>query len=377
MKFKMKAMGRVFIVGLIAFQLVSCGSTESANGVRVTGKVDQLLEGGFARLEIIGIEGPEPVDTAYFDFDGRYVMTVEVAEPSFYRLNFNDRQFVTLILTGEESEVEINADGNDPNGFSEVSGSYDTQHMVEIRELAMDFRDNAREVSQKILEARTQGDVATMELLNTEYQAVAIEHNERIKDKIRNSLPSLAAFYGIQNLDPEANFVFIDSVSAELQKVLPNNHLVMNLEKMVDERRKLVVGSVAPEIELPTPDGEVVKLSSLRGNYVLIDFWAAWCKPCRYENPNVVRVYNKYSDRNFEIYGVSLDRTKEAWLKAIEKDGLPWVHVSDLKFWNSIAAQKYQIKAIPATYLIDPDGKIIAKNLRGRSLEAKLEEIFG
>jgi thiol-disulfide isomerase/thioredoxin len=118
-------------------------------------------------------------------------------------------------------------------------------------------------------------------------------------------------------------------------------------------------------------------LSDLRGNYVLIDFWASWCKPCRMENPNVVRMYKKYSKDNFEIYGVSLDRNRAKWLQAIEADNLTWPHVSDLKFWNSAAAQLYNVQSIPFTVLIDPEGKVIDTKLRSRALERKMEEIFG
>jgi peroxiredoxin len=140
---------------------------------------------------------------------------------------------------------------------------------------------------------------------------------------------------------------------------------------------KFDTGEAVPEISLPNPDGQVINLSDLQGKYVMIDFWASWCKPCRIENPNVVRVYNKYKDQGFEILGVSLDRDRNSWLQAIEKDGLTWKHVSDLKFWQSEAAQSYGINAIPYTVLLDKEGKVIAENLRGASLEAKLGEIFG
>ena len=150
----------------------------------------------------------------------------------------------------------------------------------------------------------------------------------------------------------------------------------LSKQQQLDEMRALSVGQPAPEIELPNPDGRIVKLSDLRGKYVLIDFWAAWCKPCRQENPNVVRLYNQYKDKGFEVFGVSLDRTKEDWVKAIADDGLTWTQVSDLKYFNSVAAELYQIDAIPATYMVDPDGNIIAKDLRGPSLENKLAELF-
>jgi len=137
------------------------------------------------------------------------------------------------------------------------------------------------------------------------------------------------------------------------------------------------IGSTPPDIELNNPDGEVVSLYSLRGQYVLLDFWAAWCRPCRGESPALVAAYNKYHAEGFTIYSVSLDQTKNDWIQAIENDELgAWPHVSDLQGWNSSAGRIYGVSSIPANFLLDPEGKIIAKNLRGASLEAKLADIF-
>jgi len=143
--------------------------------------------------------------------------------------------------------------------------------------------------------------------------------------------------------------------------------------------KAVALGATAPEFAEADTSGKMVSLSSFRGKYVLIDFWASWCGPCRHENPNVVKAFNRFKNQKFTIIGVSLDRpnAKDKWLAAIHKDGLAWTQVSDLKFWDSKVAGMYAVRGIPQNFLIDPDGKIIAKNLRGDDLEAKLEELFG
>lgn len=148
------------------------------------------------------------------------------------------------------------------------------------------------------------------------------------------------------------------------------------LKLVVDQINANTIGAPAPDIVMNNPENEEVALSSLKGKVVLIDFWASWCGPCRRENPNVVKMYEKYKDHGFEIFGVSLDSSKDRWVQAIEADKLTWPHVSDLKGWKSSPAQVYGVRSIPTTVLVDAEGKILARNLRGPSLEAKLEEIF-
>jgi peroxiredoxin len=136
------------------------------------------------------------------------------------------------------------------------------------------------------------------------------------------------------------------------------------------------IGQPAPEIELETPEGKELALSSLKGKVVLIDFWASWCGPCRKEMPNVVKAYAKFKNKGFEIFGVSLDQDKARWIEAIQKDGITWPQVSDLKQWQSSVVRQYNIQGIPYTVLLDREGNILAKNLRGEELEKKLTEVL-
>lgn len=182
----------------------------------------------------------------------------------------------------------------------------------------------------------------------------------------------------------QADAVSVSQAVNNLAKKFPNhralNDLVSQYNLAVEQSKngtaKPVEGLMAPDLTMPDVNGKPFSLSSLRGKYVLVDFWASWCGPCREENPNVVAAYKKFSNKNFTILGVSLDKEKSAWLKAIKDDGLTWNHISDLKFWNSQAVALYNFDGIPYNVLIDPQGKIIAKELRGDDLQNKLAEVL-
>ena len=186
----------------------------------------------------------------------------------------------------------------------------------------------------------------------------------------------VAAYFVVKDFAYKLDLDGMKAVRAKFDVSLDGSEYVNKIESMIARMENVQVGSIAPDFTLPDVDGNQVSLSSFRGKYVLVDFWAAWCPDCRKENPNIVAAWEKFKDKNFAVLGVSLDRNRDQWLAAIEKDKLAWTQVSDLKYWNSEAAVLYCIRWIPMSYLIDPEGKIVAIGLEGEELHKKLEELL-
>ncbi|MCB0489081.1 MAG: TlpA family protein disulfide reductase [Cyclobacteriaceae bacterium] len=288
-------------------------------------------------------------------------------------------QFVDFILN--KSDIEINVDGNAPNGFVEIKGSPDMDLVSKVQALMNEAQSNPQmaDINVKFNEARMANDFATMEALQEEYMELYEQGTDKVATLLREQGPSVAVINLLSSanlVDRDKHFDLYLHVADMLKKEWPDYAVAKEFIAIVEKMKVLAVGQPAPEIALPNPEGTVVPLSSLRGKYVLVDFWAKWCGPCRKENPNVVQMYHKYNDQGFEVFGVSLDRNKQDWLQAIQEDGLVWTHVSDLKYFESQAAADYNITAIPFSILLDPNGVIIAKNLRGSGLQKKLAEIF-
>jgi len=199
------------------------------------------------------------------------------------------------------------------------------------------------------------------------------------KKFIQENPGSIISLNALESLAYSADYVDIKPLYDALTPAVKSTDAGKALGERMPKLKAVALGAIAPEFAEADTSGKIINLSSFRGQYVLIDFWASWCGPCRRENPNVVKAYNHYKGQKFTILGVSLDKpnAKDKWLAAIHKDGLTWNHVSDLKFWDSKAAGLYAVRGIPQNFLLDPNGKIIAKNLRGDDLEDKLAEIFG
>jgi len=216
--------------------------------------------------------------------------------------------------------------------------------------------------------------------MNARNEGIEAEKKKAEREFITAHRKSIVSLYALQELAgpmPD-NVDDIKGLYTSLSPAVKTTAMGKKYEAMLAIEEKLAIGKIAPDFTAPDTIGNNVSLSSFRGKYVLLDFWASWCHPCRDENPVLVKAYNKFQPKGFEILSVSLDQQtkKEAWLKAIHDDHLSWMQVSDLKYWKSEIAALYAIRAIPQNFLIDPQGKIIAKNLRGTALETKLAEIF-
>ena len=242
------------------------------------------------------------------------------------------------------------------------------------------FNEKSKALSAQYMQYRKDKDQAGMDKVEKEFEAMDSTMNQDVYLKFLKENPkSPIALYTLENyagydIDPSVIEPMFDKLSQEAKNTASGKAF----SSRINIAKKTAVGAMAMDFTQNDTLEKPVSLHDFKGKYVLVDFWASWCGPCRAENPNVVKAYNKYKDKNFTVLGVSLDQPgkKQSWLDAIHKDSLTWTHVSDLKFWNNAVAQQYGIRAISQNLLIDPSGKIIAKNIRGEELNQKLDEIF-
>ncbi|QJW87894.1 redoxin domain-containing protein [Spirosoma taeanense] len=374
-------MKNLFWIIISCFTLGVAASAQTPKPFTVTGKVKNATPGSYVYLET-NAQPTRKLDSTKIDANNTFTLSREVANGGeVYVLNVGGGQKLALLVEGGET-LNVTADGYRMNaktgqvGQATVTGSKNMEYYEKLMALRNSMETRVANWNKQMAAATEKKDNKKIAQIEQEYTVAEQEIVNKVKAMLPEMGTSLVSLFALNFINIESDFPIYEALAQRFEKENPNSPHAKSLIGRVARIRGVMVGSQAPEIVLNDTTGKAVPLSSLRGKYVLLDFWASWCGPCRMENPNVVRMYNKYKDKGFAIYSVSLDQSKDNWTKAIRNDNLIWTHVSDLKYWQSAAAQQYGVQAIPATFLLDKDGKIIAKNLRGDALEQKLEEVL-
>lgn len=355
--------------------LVFAGKSQMLGFTAIDGKIINAST-NILYLSELNAERMIIVDSAIINSDNTFSFRTQIKKANFFQLSFKQNAYTILILQPEDN-LYLELDAQNLLKPAKVKGSYNTELVYEmidkisIFDATMDSLNNLYSQYSQMPDKQNE-----INALASEYEKLNSEKTAYISNEIM-SKPCLASMLFVDKLNIETDIKAYMVLDKALWASYSDNYFVKEMHNKVQKRMMLAPGQPAPEITLRTPDDKEIKLSSLKGQVVLIDFWASWCQPCRRANPDVVKLYQKYHAKGFEIFGVSLDKTKSDWVRAIKDDSLTWVHGSDLRYWNSVPAKNYGVDGIPFTVLVDKQGNIIATGLRDEALANKLKEIFG
>jgi len=371
---KAKINSTVTMSMLIILLLVSTGV--SAQQAIVTGVLPEDFFGKSVKLTLINYEtrNDKVVQEARITPDGKFTLNIPLKEPEIYDLGVDNSSFVQVLAKpGDKINLTIS------NGLIQVTGSKETQYLI-------DYEANRKKVFNKYLKrtydssavAVKSGDKERIEYWNMEHEKASENYKAELAQWVEQPffINSLAAIHHSIRWNSEADTALMDQMVSFFQKNYPNYDLTRQLVNKVNATKRIAIGAIAPGFVSTDTAGEKVDLKAYRGKYTFVEFWASWCPPCREESPTLVRLYNEYKDKGFTILSVSIDKNTTQWKNAIRHDGYTWGNVCDLNGYGGPTAALYTVTAIPNSFLLDKNGRIIAKNLRGKVLESKLAELM-
>ncbi|HET6256854.1 MAG TPA: TlpA disulfide reductase family protein [Puia sp.] len=362
---------KLALVAVVVMPLFSMAQNSAEPRMVIHGRVDGVPDSS----AVCVTDGNNPMDTVCYAVvkDGGFVLAGHVSEPNIYFVNFLAAKKKIPLFIGND-KMNLSGSIDDLNGIK-VTGSPSNDDFMAFQSAFNPYFMQLNVVMEMLHspEGATKQD-SLYQVVHNLTGKVFTELDGFVKVR-PNSYVSAFALIVVNQLTDDV--MGQERRLHSLSEGVRQGYYAQNLQRQLDDAKIGAVGTEEIDFTQNDTAGRAVTLSSFKGKYVLVDFWASWCGPCRMENPNVVSTYRKFKNKNFTVLGVSLDKAKEPWVKAIKDDGLVWTQVSDLKYWYNEAAAKYHIQAIPQNLLVDPSGKIVARNLRGPELQAKLCELLG